>query len=240
MLTNKAKAAADEFARRLAAAYGDGLVSVILYGSAARGEFGARSNINMAVVLDDAGMRNLPKASRILRSRKFQLLDPVFFPEDHIKNSADVFPLEFLDMKEHHILLYGKDLLKDLKIDIKNLRFQCEQELKSKLLNAKRAYSRTRHTADLKNLLFKFFTSAMHILRNVLRMKGMEPAAAMDAVLGQLECQFGLDAATCRLIIRAKAGTARLNRRDAESLFFDFSDELEKIIAIVDKGAGAA
>ena len=239
-LPKKVKVAVDDFVRALASVYGDGLVSVVLYGSAVRGEFGAYSNINMAVVLDDAGLKNLARASRILHNRRFAILDPVFFSADHIKNSADVFPLEFLDMKEHHTLLYGKDPFRDLTIDIRNLRFQCEQELKSKLLNAKRAYLRMKYTADLKNLLFKFFTSAMHILRNVLRLKGKEPAGAMDAVLEQLEREFGMDAATCKLILRAKAGAARLKRKDMERLLFAFTDELEKVAAIVDKGTGPA
>ena len=58
------------------------------------------------------------------------MINPVFFTEDYIIRSTDVFPIEFLDMKENHVTLYGKDLFEAIAVDTKNLRFQCEQEIK--------------------------------------------------------------------------------------------------------------
>ena len=47
---------------RLKTLYADGLISVILYGSAAGGEFKERhSNVNLAVVLTDISLKNLAK-----------------------------------------------------------------------------------------------------------------------------------------------------------------------------------
>ena len=116
--------------------YRDELVSIILYGSAASGEFSARhSNVNIAVILRDTSLANLSRIAPLLNKYKFRPLKVIFFTEIYIKNSADVFPIEFLDIKENHKILYGSDLLAGLKIDIKNLRFQCEQELKSKILS---------------------------------------------------------------------------------------------------------
>jgi len=145
----------DDFVKGLRSIYGEGLVSAILYGSAASGEYSsANSNVNLAVVLDDSGLANIARAARLVNKRKFRLVKPVFFTEKYIASSTDVFPLEFLDMKENNIVLYGKDLLKDVRVDEKNLRFQCEQELKSKLINIKTAYLDHRSAADRKKLLF--------------------------------------------------------------------------------------
>jgi predicted nucleotidyltransferase len=84
----------DSFIDQLKAAYGDGLISVIIYGSSASGEFSRRhSNINIAVILKDASLRNLTRSSRALGQYKFRLLDPVFFTEGYLKTSADVFPI---------------------------------------------------------------------------------------------------------------------------------------------------
>ena len=52
----RSEARAEEFARRLADAYGEELVAVLLYGSAARGDFREGvSDLNLLVLLRDAG-----------------------------------------------------------------------------------------------------------------------------------------------------------------------------------------
>ena len=52
----------DDFINRLKDTYGGSLISVILYGSAASGEFTGRySNINLLIVLDDTSLDNLNK-----------------------------------------------------------------------------------------------------------------------------------------------------------------------------------
>ena len=114
----------DDFTQSLKNIYGQGLISVILYGSAASGEFADRqSNLNLLVVLDNAGLDNLSKVSRVINGRKFQLLRPLFFTEEYIRGSLDVFPIEFLDIKENFAVLYGKENLSDLPVDTINLNF---------------------------------------------------------------------------------------------------------------------
>ena len=54
--------------------------------------------------------------------------------EDEVYNSADCFPIEFHDMKERRRVLYGLDVIADLKFDMRNYRTQVEHELRSKLL----------------------------------------------------------------------------------------------------------
>jgi hypothetical protein len=54
--------------------------------------------------------------------------------EEEVHNSADSFPIEFHDMKERRRVLYGLDVIAELKIDSKNYRRQVEHELRSKLL----------------------------------------------------------------------------------------------------------
>jgi len=167
-LSKKINSALEDFVNGLKDIYGDGLVSVMLYGSAASGEYASiSSNINLAIILDNTGMPNVAKASGLINKGKFRIISPVFFTEKYIESSLDVFPVEFLDMKENRMVLYGKDCMKGLEVEAKNLRFQCEQELKSKLINIKTAYIAHMSAADRKRLLFKFFTSCLHILRNI-------------------------------------------------------------------------
>ena len=48
--------------------------------------------------------------------------------------STDVFTIELLDMKQHHRVLYGEDVLSGLRIAIDLHRVQVEYELREKLI----------------------------------------------------------------------------------------------------------
>ena len=235
-LPEKFKKAIDDFIQMLRNAYGEDLISVILYGSAASGEFAGRySNVNLLVVLTDTSLDNLNKMSNIITSRKFQRVNPLFLTEDYIKSSSDVFPIEFLDMKENYIVLYGKDALAGLEIDIRNLRFQCEQELKAKLLNIKNIYLRIKDKQALENLLFKSFTSSVHILRNMVRLKGKSPSYLKESVLADIAREFNMDTSNFNKILEAKKKDLKLPSGEIESLFFALVTDMEKIINIVDR-----
>jgi len=226
----------DDFVKELKSIYGDGLISVMLYGSAASGEYsGANSNINLAIVLKDFSLANVAKASELINKYKFRSIKSVFLTEKYIASSIDVFPLEFLDMKENNIALYGKDVLSGISVDVKNLRFQCEQEIKSKLINIKTAYLSYRTASDRKKLLLKFFTSSLHILRNILRLKGGAVVRSGEAIIRDASAAFGLDLSVCKKILDMKNGNLKLKPSEVENLFFNFAAQLEKIADAVDR-----
>ena len=175
-LSPKAKNLLNEFSRGLGDIYGGELISVILYGSGASGEFiDSHSNLNLLVVLKDDSPARLKMASGLVRKPRFKTISPLFFSREYINNSLDVFPIEFLDMKENYSVLLGLDILKDISVDTRNLRFQCEQELKLKLIRLRQLFLlESANKPLLKQALFKAFTSVMHILRNVIRLKGRQ------------------------------------------------------------------
>jgi predicted nucleotidyltransferase len=224
------------FVGRLQAVYGGDLVSVVLYGSAASGEFANRhSNVNVMVVLNDTALPNLARAHPIVTARKFRMISPVFFTEEYIASSADVFPIEFLDIKENYAMLFGKDVVKDIRIDTKNLRFQCEQELKSKIIHIKKHYLVTADRSALEHLLFKSFTSSLHILRNIVRLKGVQPPYLREEILSDVEAHFGVDTTVLSEILWAKNKNMALEPKDIESLLAGLVKELECISGVVDK-----
>ena len=235
-LTDNIRKTIDEFVKMLKDVYGDGLISANLYGSAASGEYAkGHSNIDVAIILDDASLDSLTKISKFINKRKFILINPLFLTEDYIKRSTDVFPIEFSDMKDNHVILYGRDLLKDVNIDTKNLRFQCEQELKSRIINIKRAYIRTTDILTLKRLLFKSATSSLHILRNLLKLKGMKPSYAKGEVINEISREFGIDPAPIRKILDAKNKNLNLRREEIKDLFIRLVGTLETVSDKVDK-----
>jgi len=219
----------------LKSAYNQELVSIILYGSAASGEFiDNRSNLDLLVILKDTDPDRLSSSAAIFQKHK--IINCLFFTEDYIARSSDIFPIEFLDMKDNYLVLYGKDVLKEISIDPRNLRFQCEQELKSKLIKLRQAYLLLgKDTLALRSLLLTSFTSVMHILRNALRIKGSTPPYPKEDVLKALEQEFKIRLDTWSKILQLKNKGNRLSAEETRSLFADFIRELESAANLVDK-----
>lgn len=234
-LPNKEKLLLEGFVEKLKKIYAGDLVSAILYGSAASGEFSEKhSNINLLVVLKDTGLITLSKASGLVRSRRYRAVNPIFFTEAYINASTDTFPIEFLDIKENCSVIFGKDVLKDLRINTRNLRFQCEQELKSKLIMIKHRYLLIRDRKELEQLLFKSFTSCIHILRNILRLKGKEPPYLKCEVLSEIEKELSTNTTVLSKILWAKTKNMKLSHSDVDALLIGFVKELELIAGVVD------
>ena len=234
-ISGKLRNILQEFILGLKGIYQEELVSIILYGSAVSGEFIEKhSNLNLLVVLENTDLGNLKRAARCIN--KFRIISPLFLTENYIKRSTDVFPIEFLDIQENYSILYGRDILKEINVDISNLRFQCEQELKAKLISLKQLCLRiNRDKTALKDLLLRSITSILHILRNVLRLKGKKPPYKKEDILKELAAEFEIDMGMWEKILAAKNKQIKLRNKDIENLFVNFISELEKIVDTVDR-----
>ncbi len=227
----------NEFRDELKNIYAQGLVSVILYGSAASGEFeDIHSNLNLLVVLKDTGLNELKRASGLMSKWKFRKVHPLFLTEEYIRSSNDVFPIEFLDMKENYWVLLGKDALKDLSVDAKNLRFQCEQELKAKLIALRQEYLRnSKNNRLLLGAALRILTPILHILRNILRLKGKHPPYLKQDILKEAVLEFQINADIWGRLLKARNIRSGLKPAEAQYLFTGFVNDLEKIEASIDK-----
>jgi len=234
-ISDKLKININLFVNKLKGVFCDDLISVILYGSAASGEFvDNRSNLNFLIILKDSAISVLKKGAKIVD--KFPTFEPLFLTEDYIRRSTDIFPIEFLDMKENYTVIYGKDLLKDIEVDIKNLRFQCEHELRIKFISLRQLYLKS--SKDKRLLLYallKSFTSALHISRNVLRLKGKTPPYKKDLIITELAKVLSIDVSAWEKILAVKNKKEHLNKAGIDCLFLKFIEELEKTVELVDK-----
>jgi predicted nucleotidyltransferase len=227
----------DEFVASLRKLYSDDLVCVILYGSAASGELTeAHSNINLLVVLRKTDLPDLEVSRRLVNQPSSRRIEPLFLSREYLLASSDVFPIEFLDMKDNHVCLYGPDVLGEVRIDPRNLRFQCEQELKSKLILVRQQYLRVNPNdrRALANLLFRNLTSVAHIFRNLLRLKGRTPPRKKEELFKEITAELQVETAVFLKSWQAQKDPARLNARDLRALLGDFVPALDKIIKAVD------
>ena len=106
----------EQFSNQLADALGEQLVSLILYGSLVKGEYTeAHSDVNVLLVLKEVTVEQLDKViSPVQQGFRDIALAIMVLTEDDLRRSTDVFPIKFQDIKQHHVLLRGKDVLEDL------------------------------------------------------------------------------------------------------------------------------
>jgi predicted nucleotidyltransferase len=157
----------------LKATHGNNLASVVLYGSAATGDFiPRRSDYNILIALHRITPRDLRNAHASVREwNRLGHPVPVYFTVSELQNAGDVFPIEFHQMQAARKVLYGADVLKDVVISDAYLRHQIEYELRSKLILLRRQYiPASESVAGLKALMSESLASFVAIFRAVLHL----------------------------------------------------------------------
>src|SRR5688572_6271686 len=168
----------EAFIDDLKTTHGRNLASVILYGSAAAGDFiPQQSNYNLLIALHRITPADLRNAHASVREwHRLGHPVPVYFTVSELAEAADVFPIEFHQMEAARKVLYGKDVLENVSISDSNLRHQTEYELRSKLVQLRRQYIPASASVEgLKNLMAESFTSFAALFRAVLLLQGVVP-----------------------------------------------------------------
>jgi predicted nucleotidyltransferase len=226
-----------EFTTKLVESLGENLSSVILFGSAAKGEyFEGKSDINILIILQNVRVVDLTVVMEIGKKfSKRRLAIPFIFEQEHIETSLDTFPIEFSDMRKRHILLHGNDPLISAEIEKTNLRYQCERELKSILVNLRRGFLQTAGKSEnIESLLSGSLSSVLAACRGLVWLIGQAPSDSVESLLKEVQEKYNTDTAAIGRIWHLKKGhsgaTATL-----EALFDDYSREIAKLAATVDK-----
>ena len=112
--------------------FSENLSSVIVYGSVASNNYNRKfSDINILILLKENDPEAIIKFGNISsKDIKQHRLTPLVLTEKEFSSSADVFPMEYNDIRDNYILIYGKDPVKNLKLTDKNLRHQTEASLR--------------------------------------------------------------------------------------------------------------
>lgn len=224
----------------LKSTHGANLASVVLYGSAAAGDFiPHESDYNLLIALFEITPKELRNAHACMREwNRLGHPIPTYFTVDEIKHAGDVFPIEFHFMERARKVLYGFDVLADVEISDKYLRHQTEFELRSKLMKLRREYIHaSTSTERLVNLMADSLTSFSAIFRAVLLLKGEEPAIIKEEIISQTVASLGIESEPFdRLFdIRENDSIESLTDLTANQLFAEYLQQIERVIVAVDK-----
>ena len=114
-LHQSVRSGVEEYCGKLIAALGGNLTSVAAYGSATGPDFiPGRSNVNLVIVLDHLDQSTLEALLPVVKwGRKKNIVPPLLLTPQYIESSLDVFPIEFMDIRQSQVLLLGEDHLSD-------------------------------------------------------------------------------------------------------------------------------
>lgn len=231
-----------EFAHELENIYSAELKSVVLYGSAAGGEHSKKfSDYNIFCVLSNISPAMLSRSNSIVRKWiKNGNPPPHFFGPAHIERSLDVFPMEFMDMLDRHETLMGHDPLAGVEVDTKNLRLQCESELKGKLIHLHTFYAANCHKPRrLMDMMLESFPTFMAAMRAAIRILGEKPPSDSRAVVELVATRAGLNPSVFMDIIDIRRGDALIPRKDNALVAFEqYLTELDALTIYVDSYSG--
>ena len=218
--------------------HGESIISVFIYGSATCGDYvkGA-SDVNSAIVFKNIGYSELKKSLQIVdKGIRHRINTPLFLTREHIMTSLDTFPIEFIEMKESHVVIYGEDVLADINIDPVNIRFVCEEQIKGKLIRMRQAYLEIGlREKGIEALIKESFTSLFPVLIGLLRVKGIAPLKTKKENIKALGDAFGIDTDILFAILADKQNDGKINGQDLESAFFQYIEQLEKLGNIADQ-----
>jgi predicted nucleotidyltransferase len=223
---------------KLKDAAGSNLLSAILYGSAATEEFHeGHSDLNILCVVQNLGRDDLAKlhAASAWWARKGHPA-PLFFTLDELHHSADIFAIEFLDIKAAHRILHGEDVMTSLHIPMDRHRLQVERELRNNTLRLRQHY--LMHPADSRktlDLMTSSISSFAALFRHALIALGEEPPPTKRSTMDRLGTVLKFDPAPFHTIFEIREGHKRGREVDVQATFAAYLERVSRVTEEIDR-----
>ncbi len=226
------------FCEQAQSSLGEDLISLVAFGPLARGDAVAPKvgKVQVMVVMQSIPMEHLDALAPLLQQGREDFgLTVLLLTEQELKTSADVFPIKFLDMKQHHILLGGKDLLSDLEVQQEYLRLRCEQEMKNLSLRLRAFYLHGfGQPAELHQILLQTGIAFVGTLRGYLCLtRGESPRQEIE-VAQKAATEMKLDFETLKTVLALQEQSQPLSQQQARELFDRFRKCVSKAATIAD------
>ncbi len=226
-----------EFVERLQGAATTNLVSVVLFGSAASQDFHPDfSDVNLLCVLHSTSieaLRAIAPAVEWWTAKKHSI--PLIFAYQELGAAAAAFPIEFIDMKDRHRVLFGPALLNDVQIPVGRHRIQLGHELRTKLLLLRQHYLlASGDPARVLHLMVNSVSSFITLFRHADLALGGKPPEAKRKVVETAAERFGIDPGPFFDLLSVREKHATANSIDVATTFAAYLQSIERVSATVE------
>jgi hypothetical protein len=224
-------------------AAGANLLSVILYGSAASGEFQAKhSDLNVLCLFDrlDAGVLSGISATTRAWTQKGHPA-PLVFAARELVRAADIFAIELVDIKASHQVLHGADLVASIEVPMALHHLQVERELRQNLVRLREHYlARPKPREAVLELMTSSISSFTTLFRHAAIALGMplaEPEKRLRkrAVVDHLAAALKFDARPFHAILDVREGKLARREIDVDATFREYLAGVDRVVDEVDR-----
>jgi hypothetical protein len=223
---------------KLRKVYGDGLVAVVLYGSAATGDHQSRySDYNVLCVLNQVTPRELAVSEDVFRWWREQGSPaPLLLSEEELATSVDCFAIEFRDIHATHRLLFGRDVIAPLALNDTFYRAQVEHELRAKFLRFRQKAATMYSDPDLlRRLLVDSISTFCVLFRHALVLYGEAAAPTKRDAIARARDRFGIEAHVFERVLDLREEHIKPRDVDAPRLLADYMKGISTVIDAVDR-----
>jgi len=227
-----------DFAEKLMTALGDNLQSITVVGSSLTDDFAPpQSDINTVIVLGEQKLDSLNRIAAMAKpmSRK-KISPPLLMTPSYIERSLDVFGVEFLDFQLTHQTVLGDDPFAALAFDKKDVRLQCERELKAMLIRLRQGYIAAAANKKLvRDILISTARGLTPLLRAMLWLKDVERASGSNATFVKAADEFSIKTDSLATAGKWRREKTRLSETEMENAFESIYATIEQLAGIVDE-----
>ncbi|MGA2979682.1 MAG: hypothetical protein ABSD76_08835 [Terriglobales bacterium] len=227
----------NEFVERIRGGAGKNLLAVILYGSAAAGDYVAdHSDVNLLCVLSEtsfAAIAALAPAVEWWGKQKHR--EPLLMSAEEMRRSADVFSIEFLDMRRHYRVLWGEDVLKTLEIPMRLHRAQVEYELREKTILLRQRLLVSANADAKWELLLRSLPAFGTLFRHTLIALGDAGAGSKREVAAALAGKLGIDTSVFGELLDIRERKKDRKSANVDEIFARYLKLVEQVTAAVDE-----
>jgi predicted nucleotidyltransferase len=219
---------------RLRNAGGNNLTSVILYGSAAAGNFREGfSDLNVLCIVRDSSFSALQAFVSALKWwSKQKQPQPLVITRAELERSMDVFTIELLEIQWHHRVLFGDDVVQGLQIPMHFHRMQVEYELREKLVLFRQNALLVEREQQMRELLLRSFSSFLTLFRHALIAFGESVPVDNQQTVERLSRRVGFDPASIMDVMAMREGRKTGNIKET---FAAYLSSIEKVATGVDR-----
>jgi hypothetical protein len=226
-----------DFVNSLKHAAGANLECVALFGSAASGEFHADySDLNILCVVHELSAAVLATlAPPIGGWTKKKFPAPLVFSRSELEQSADVFAIELLDVRQHHRILHGEDLFRNLPVPMNLHRIQLEHNLRTKLLTLRQSYIQAAEDdRRVRRLMLDSVSNFATLFRHTLIAMGEQPAPGKAENIKRLAARTKFNPDIFLKLLQVRERTATENEIETASAFPQYLDGINTVVQAVD------
>jgi predicted nucleotidyltransferase len=211
----------DGLVERLRTGAGENLRSVVLYGSAAGGDFHEKhSDLNVLCLLhraDSDALGRLRSAARWLARKGHPM--PVVFTLEELERAADIYAIELVEIKSRRRVLYGEDVFESIGVPMHLHRLQVERELRHNLIRFRQAFI----AADGRKAVLALMTRSASIFallfRHALIALNAEPGSSKRDAVERLAGILGFDSSGLIELFEIREGRRAAKALDVQEAF---------------------